>query len=146
MRFFLMWCWCIAALTAADTYVTRSGSGFQYAGNTFHPAGTNCYYLSYKSDAMIASVLDDAKAMGLSVVRVWGFMDCGNGDPGATPAVLPLGNKDGVYFQYWNTATNTLTINDGPDGLQRLDKVIAMADARGLKVTVVLVYRCADCG
>ena len=82
--------------------------------------------------------------MGIRVVRVWGFLDCGNGNPGN--GVLPTGHKDGVYFQYKDTATGTVTINDDADGLGRLDYVIDKAAQLGLKVTVSFANNWGDFG
>ncbi len=136
--------WC--GLTAADTFVTRSGTSFQRNGNSFHAAGANCYYVTYKSHAMVDAVLTDAVNMGLRVVRVWGFLDCGTGDPMASTPVLPTGEKDGVYFQYKDSNTNTVQINDGPDGLQRLDYVMAKAAQLGLTVEISLTNNWTDFG
>ena len=143
MRFLLLWC-AVMAAWAADDYVMSSGTGFMLNGQPYHAAGTNCYYLTYKSPAMVDAALADAQAMGLRVVRVWGFLDCGTGNP--SNGVLPTGNKDGVYFQYKDTASGAVRINDGADGLARLDYVIDKAAQLGLKVTVSLVNNWGDFG
>ena len=143
MRFLFVWCVAMAAW-AADGYVASSGTGFVLNGQPYHASGTNCYYLTYKSPGMVDAALADAQAMGLRVVRVWGFLDCGNGNP--ANGVLPTGNKDGVYFQYKDTATGTVKINDGADGLARLDYVIDKAAQLGLKVTVSLTNNWGDFG
>ena len=143
MRFLVVWC-AVMAAWAADGYVASSGTGFVLNGQPYHAAGTNCYYLTYKSPAMVDAALADAQAMGLRVVRVWGFLDCGNGNPAS--GVLPTGHKDGVYFQYKDTASGTVKINDGADGLARLDYVIDKAAQLGLKVTVSLANNWSDFG
>lgn len=48
---------------------------FVVDGKAFRFGGTNCYYLHQQSHYMIDSVLDDAAAMGLPVVRAWAFAD-----------------------------------------------------------------------
>ncbi|MGI8880069.1 MAG: glycoside hydrolase 5 family protein [Jatrophihabitans sp.] len=48
---------------------------FSAAGKAFRFGGTNCYYLHQQSHYMIDSVLDDAAAMALTVVRAWAFAD-----------------------------------------------------------------------
>ena len=144
MRFLIIFYCTMVATWAADGFVASSGTGFVLNGQPYHAAGTNCYYLTYKSPAMVDAALADAQAMGLRVVRVWGFLDCGNGNPGM--GVLPTGNKDGVYFQYKDTVTGTVRINDGADGLARLDYVIDKAAQLGLKVTVALVNNWGDFG
>jgi hypothetical protein len=57
-----------------------------------------------------------------------------------------LERKDGVYFQYWNTATGAPAFNDGADGLERLDYVIAKAHDLGLTVAISLVNNWGDFG
>ena len=52
LRFLFVW-WVAMAAWAADGYVTSSGSGFVLNGQSYHAAGTNCYYLTYKSPAMV---------------------------------------------------------------------------------------------
>lgn len=146
MRVLLAWFLLATAMSAAEGFVTRSAMEFMRDGNSFHAAGANCYYLTYKSPAMVDAALNDAKALGLRVVRVWGFLDCGTGDPGAATPVLPVGHKDGVYFQYWDATAGEVRINDGVDGLQRLDYVIAKAGELGLTVAVSLVNNWGDFG
>jgi len=49
------------------------------------------------------------------------------------------GDKQGVYFQYWDPVKKAPAYNDGPNGLERLDYVLAKAAELELKVIVVLV-------
>ncbi|HEV8548898.1 MAG TPA: cellulase family glycosylhydrolase, partial [Polyangiaceae bacterium] len=49
------------------------------------------------------------------------------------------GDKEGVYFQYWDPATKAPAFNDGESGLERLDYVLAKAAELELKLIVVLV-------
>jgi mannan endo-1,4-beta-mannosidase len=59
---------------------------------------------------------------------------------GSVPNVDPGGgDKEGVYFQYWDSAKNAPAYNDGANGLERLDYVLAKANDLGLKIIVVLV-------
>jgi mannan endo-1,4-beta-mannosidase len=48
---------------------------FQLNGKPWHWGGTNCYYLHAQSHYMIDSMLNDAKAMSMQVVRAWAFFD-----------------------------------------------------------------------
>ena len=61
-------------------WVTVSGKHFQRDGGDYYYAGTNCYYLMvYAADpgyrVYVDEVLEEAKAMGLGVVRTWAFND-----------------------------------------------------------------------
>jgi mannan endo-1,4-beta-mannosidase len=106
---------------------------FELEGKPFCFAGMNNYYLTYKSKKMVDDVLDSAKKMGLSVIRVWGFLDRGSLD-GSIESVDGDGTKDNVWFQSWDSKTNKAIYNDGPDGLERLDYVMHAARERGLKI------------
>ncbi len=118
---------------------------FIHEGKPFCFTGTNNYYLSYKSPDMAHDVLAQAQSMGLNVVRTWAFGDRGSLD-GFVPSVDGNGTKEGVYFQYWDTTTGEPAYNDGPDGLERLDRVLAEASALGLKVILVLTDNWKDFG
>jgi uncharacterized protein (TIGR03437 family) len=115
-----------------------SGAHFTLNDQPFYFAGANNYYLIYKSEFMINSVLDMALAMGLKVVRSWASVDRGSLD-GSVPDVDPPGAKEGVYFHYWDPSRGAPAFNDGPDGLQRLDLVVHAAGQRGLKLILPLV-------
>jgi mannan endo-1,4-beta-mannosidase len=56
-------------------FVTAGRGGLRAAGKPFRFGGTNCYYLHQQSHYMIDSLLNDAAAMGLPVVRAWAFAD-----------------------------------------------------------------------
>jgi mannan endo-1,4-beta-mannosidase len=49
------------------SFVTVSDGSFSDDGQPFHFAGTNNYYLAYKSNTMIDDALQDASSMGLKV-------------------------------------------------------------------------------
>lgn len=109
---------CCAAATAPAGFVTVSGDKFVDGAREFHFAGTNNYYLIYKSNAMIDDVLSDAAAMGLKVVRAWGFI---NGQP-----------KDGKVTQ------PSLGVYD-PSGFERLDYAVWRAKQAGLRLLIPFV-------
>ncbi|MET0411306.1 MAG: cellulase family glycosylhydrolase [Polyangiaceae bacterium] len=114
-------------------------------GKPFCFAGTNNYYLNFKSQEMVDDVLEQSRAMGLQVVRTWGFIDRGSLD-GSVPSVDGEGHKDQVYFQYWDSRANAPAYNDGADGLVRLDYLLAKARAEGLRVLLVLTNNWKDFG
>jgi mannan endo-1,4-beta-mannosidase len=123
-------------------FVKRSGPDLRLHGKLFRFAGTNNYYLMYKSRFMVDDVLERAADAGFTVVRTWGFLDIGNQDGSNSIR----GKSDGVYFHYWDQAAGAPAFNDGPDGLQHLDYVIARAGELGLKLVIPLVNNWDDFG
>jgi len=76
------------------------------------------------TDEDMDKTFHDISTAGFQVVRTWAFNDV---------AQIPA---SGTYFQIVE-GCNT-TINYGPDGLQRLDRVVATADRYGLKLLLTL--------
>lgn len=98
-------------------FVDTCGSDFTLGNKTFYFGGTNNYYLHYKSHFMIDDVLQNAVAMGLGVVRLWGFLD-GQASDGFVMQPQP-----GVYPE---------------DGYERFDYTVWKASQLGLKLVVTL--------
>ncbi|MGN1114749.1 MAG: X2-like carbohydrate binding domain-containing protein [Oscillospiraceae bacterium] len=129
-------------------YVYTKGNQFMLDNNTYYYGGTNCYYLIYKSNKEVTNVLDNAKANGLNVIRTWGHLDVGkktdeistdNGAPvfeGNNDYNGGVASKDGVYFQYWDDDKKAPVVNEGENGIQKLDYVISEAEKRDLKLIV----------
>ena len=128
---------------------TNPPPAFEYQGKPFCYAGANNYYLAYKPRPMVDDVLTSAKALGFPVMRMWGFIDIGSLDGSVKsidPHSDPDGKKDGAYFQYWDSKLRRPVVNEGPDGLQRLDYAIAKAGELGIKVILVLTNNWYDFG
>ncbi|MEO8051937.1 MAG: cellulase family glycosylhydrolase [Acidobacteriota bacterium] len=104
--------------------------------------GANNYYLAFATPAMRGAVIAAAAQMGLNVLRVPVFLDCGPADPGT----IPEGAWRGVYFQYWNIETNYPEVNPGENGLERLDHLIADAEHAGIQLILPLVNHWPDFG
>ncbi|MEY2934504.1 MAG: hypothetical protein RL033_5253 [Pseudomonadota bacterium] len=120
--------------------VTRNGDQLELGGNEFHFVGSNNYYLMYGSQPMVDDVLGAAARAGFNTMRTWGFLDIGT--PGGTDSIR--GPSRDVYFQYWDGTRPAY--NDGPDGLERLDYVIARAAELGLRLVIPLVNNWNDFG
>jgi len=122
---------------------------FVLNGKPFCFAGTNNYYFTYKSKAMVDDVMAHAESMGLNVIRMHGFIDMGSLDD-SVPSVdrwgSEVGTKDGRYFQYWDKTTNAVAWNEGPNGLQQLDYAIHAARQHGLKVLIDLTNNWREFG
>jgi len=108
-------------------------------------AGSNNYYLIWKSEEMIDSVFQNSKNMGLTVFRQWGHLDAGSMD-GKVPHLKDDGTKEGVYFQYWDSEAGKPAYNEGPDGLPRLDFLIKKAAEYDIKLVLTLTNNWADFG
>lgn len=110
-------------------FVQRSGASLTLDGRPFRFAGTNNYYLMYKSQFMVDDVLNTASANGFNVIRTWGWLES---------------NQEGVNFQYWNGSAPAY--NDGATGLQHLDYVIAKAGQLGEKLVIPFTGNWSDFG
>ncbi|WP_327003835.1 cellulase family glycosylhydrolase [Dactylosporangium sp. NBC_01737] len=115
-----------------DGFVVRHGDDLTLNGKDFRFAGSNNYYLMYRSPAMVDDVFADAAGAGFTVLRTWGFLDIGAQDD--TGSVHH--KENGVYFQYWDGTGPAY--NDGADGLQHLDQVIKSARDKGIRLVIPL--------
>ena len=103
-------------------FVTRHGDDLKLDGKPFRFAGTNNYYLMYKSPLMVDDVFADARSAGFTVLRTWGFLDIGNQD----------GSELGARARPTASTSSTGTATRRPTttartGLQKLDYVLASA-------------------
>ena len=115
--------------------MTRRESKLELGGKPFEFAGTNNYYLGCMSPARADSVLDDAQSARFDVMRTWGFQDFQ--DPDGSGSVQS--SFEGVWCQAWDAAAGHPVINDGANGLRKLDFVIAAAAARNIKSIISFV-------
>ena len=133
------------AATHPEGFVYADGSKFMCDGSPYYYGGTNCYYLTYKSKSEVKNVFDDASKMGLKVIRIWGNLDVGKKtgeiDSQSGHEVFEgnndgTGEKDGVYFQYWDDKAGKPVVNEGEDGLRRLDYIIKQAEEHNMKLVI----------
>jgi mannan endo-1,4-beta-mannosidase len=113
-------------------------ANFSAGGKPFCFAGSSNYYAIFKPKPMVDDVFEAARALDLKVMRVWGMLDRGALD-GSVPNADADGQKDGVYFQYWDPALKRPAYNDGASGLEHLDYVLAAAAKNDIKLIVVLL-------
>jgi len=116
-----------------NLFVKRAGPELRLKGKIYRFAGSNNYYLMYKSHFMVDDVLQAAKDSNFRVLRMWGSLEIGNQDGSNSIQ----GKADGTYFSYWDGTAPAY--NDGPDGLQRLDYVLYKAGQLGIRVVIPLV-------
>lgn len=134
----------VAAESDRMGFVTADGTQFKMDGSTFYYAGTNNYYLNFKPKYEVDKVIEDAAAMGLKVIRTWGHLDVGtmtdelakDGSPVFTDSVDDGGSKEGIYYQYFDADLNQPVVNEGEDGLQKLDYAIYKAEQEGIKLFI----------
>ena len=112
-------------------FVKTSGTNFEIDGPT-PVSGTNCYFLAYCSDVSRRAALLQAKSQGANVIRCWAFL------------AVDHFSADQVAFQYVNQAE--LIVNDGPNGLERLDALILAAEELDIRLILPLVNHWDDFG
>jgi mannan endo-1,4-beta-mannosidase len=136
---------CVRASPPAAAPGAPESPGFELEGRPFCFVGSSNYYPIYKSESQVRDLFASAQSLGFKVMRVWGMLDRGSLD-GSVPNVDGSGEKDGVYFQYWDPALGRPAFNDGASGLQRLDRVLAAAAAHDVKLIVVLTNNWREFG
>ncbi len=141
---FSIGCVSAPAKTAFDVG-KNPATNFELDGAPFCFVGANNYYLAYKPRPMVDDVLEAARAIGVKVVRIWGFIDRGSLD-GSVRSIDGDGTKQGFYFQAWDPVEQHAIFNDGANGLQGLDYALAKADQLGLKVVLVLTNSWSEFG
>lgn len=107
-----------------STFVTANNGQFFLGDRTFYHFGTNAYYLPSYNDANIELTFNTMAANGITVVRTWAFNDVSK-----APQGVP-------FFQVLSNGQQT--INEGADGLQRLDKVVQAAANAGIRLVLTL--------
>jgi len=108
-------------------FVTTRGTQFELDGKPFAFVGANSYWLPLlTSQSDVEATFQSMKQAGVKVLRTWGFNAINGSElAGALESGL-------TYYQVWNSSNWIL--NDGPQGLQRLDSVIKTAEKYDIKV------------
>jgi mannan endo-1,4-beta-mannosidase len=107
-----------------DGFVTVEGGRFSLDNSLYRFYGTNAYWLQMSTNDDIDLTFHEIATAGFRVVRTWAFNDVSSKPP------------SGTYFQILENGQ--ATINTGPDGLQRLDQVVAAASKYGIKLLLTL--------
>lgn len=115
-------------------FPTTDGLQFVIDGKAGYFAGSNSYWIGFlTNNDDVDLVLDHMDEAGLRILRVWGFNDHNT-----------IPSPGTVYYQLLKDGT--ATINTGADGLQRLDYVVAAAEARNVKLIINFVNNWSDYG
>ncbi|KAF5375179.1 hypothetical protein D9758_000203 [Tetrapyrgos nigripes] len=119
----------VAASRTPPGFVTTQGTSFELDGKPFAFVGANSYWLPLlTSKEDVRATFREMQAAGIRVLRTWGF-NAINGSELAGALETDL-----TYYQVWNSSEWVL--NDGPQGLERLDFVIQAAAEFDIKVIV----------
>lgn len=127
----------------ATSFVKISGTNFTVDDRQFFVVGANNHYLTYSSRYEVTRVLDDAVAMGANVIRIFlqpviGSLDGSsatiwNWKAGGDASDLAV---KGTYLLYWDPRAGGMAINDGANGMQKVDFVIDEASKRHLRLII----------
>jgi len=109
----------------ANQFVKTSGTQFTFNGSPLGFVGTNAYWLSaLNSEDDVDFTLGNMTNAGITVVRTWAFND------------VPTIPENGTWFQL--IANGSTTINNGTNGLQKLDTVVRLAEKHGIFLQLAL--------
>jgi mannan endo-1,4-beta-mannosidase len=140
-----------ATVSAADdvsatSFVKTSETGFTVGARPFFVAGVNNHYLTFGSQDEVIRVLDDAMAIGANVVRT--FLQPVIGSLDGSIATIwdwrsegdasDLAVKD-TYLLYWDPRASGMAVNDGANGMQKVDFLIAEAGKRRLRLIIAFL-------
>jgi mannan endo-1,4-beta-mannosidase len=109
-------------------FVRAHGNRFELDGRPYPVNGGNCYYAAHGSDAAVQAVFALAGEFGFNVLRAPAFLDVPE----------PRG------WAWFQSAPGTY--NDGPTGLELLDRTIQMAESCGIRLILPLVNNWDDFG
>ncbi|KAI5114986.1 hypothetical protein M0805_002266, partial [Coniferiporia weirii] len=112
-------------------FVTTNGKKFELDGKPFAQSfvGANSYWLPLLTTSDdVERTFQGMKEQGIKVVRTWGFNAINGSElAGAIESGL-------TYYQLWNSSQWVL--NDGPQGLQRLDNVVKTAAKYDIRLII----------
>ncbi|MFC0242575.1 glycoside hydrolase 5 family protein [Rhodopseudomonas telluris] len=131
---------------ASTNFVKTSGTAFMLDGRPFYVTGVNNHYLTFGSRREVLSVLDDAVALGANVVRTFlqpviGSLDGSRATIWAWRSSSDASNLGvgGTYLLYWDHVAGAMAINDGPDGMAKVDFLLAESAKRNLKLIIAFL-------
>ncbi|PCH33786.1 hypothetical protein WOLCODRAFT_177565 [Wolfiporia cocos MD-104 SS10] len=117
----------LAKRAVPSGFVTTNGTHFQLDGEPFYFVGTNSFWLPLLiTESDVDTTFQTMAGMGVKVLRTWGFN-------AINASEIPYALESGLtYYQVWNNSEWTL--NEGPQGLQRLDYVIETAAKYDIRI------------
>jgi mannan endo-1,4-beta-mannosidase len=135
-----------ANVSNVKAFVQASGTNFVLNGKPYFVAGVNNHYLTFGSNQEVTRVLDDAVSLGANVVRTFLQPVIGSVD-GTVPTIWNWKKEsetsdlgvNGTYLLYWDSIDGKMAINEGVDGMQKVDFLIAEARKRNLKLIIAFL-------
>jgi mannan endo-1,4-beta-mannosidase len=136
------------AAEPSTSFVRATGTSFTVDGKPLFVKGVNNHYLPYGTETEVTEVWDDAVALGANVVRTFLQPVIGSPDDDdnrtsvwkwRNPVQTSDLNVHGNYLLYWDYKKKEMGINEGPNGIQKVDFIIAEAKKRNLKVIIALL-------
>lgn len=132
---------------APSGFVRAEGDHFLLDGRRYPVVGVNNHYLTYGSPGEVVRVLDDAVAMGANVVRTFVQPVIGSLDGVTVPTIWRWKSRadssdlgvHGAYMFYWDVKRNGMGINEGENGLRKLDFLVAEARKRNLRLIIAFL-------
>jgi|GEM_PF-970107 len=129
--------------TPGSGFVGRSGTNFTLNGQPYYVGGTNTHYLAWASQFEIDSLLADAVAMKVNVIRTFTSVVIGSLDGTTKPTLWQFNNPNvnsndlnvhGRYYLYWGTSPAGQAYNDTANGIQVMDYLLYKAGQSGLRI------------
>jgi mannan endo-1,4-beta-mannosidase len=115
-----------------DLFIRRDGTKLYEGDRQYRIAGSNIYYLGYLEEPTLEATLDLAESIHSNVIRLWAYCERTEGH--------------NVYFQEWSPAHGLPIPNGSWNGLERLDRAVASAARRGMRVILTLANNWKDFG
>ena len=113
-------------------FVKTDETFFVLNGSPLPVVGINCYFLASCSDDAREATLQAIKPTGANVIRSMAFLNSAERPP------------SGPIFQFGSNGA--IVVNEGPDGLGRLDSLVHLAEQYGYRLILPLVNYWDDLG
>ena len=125
-----------------EAFVRAEGADLVLGGEPFAYAGANAYTLMLEAPPSVDLYMRTAAEENFTALRAWAFLDIGTEDGEGSVEI----STSGIYFQYWDPVAGAPAFNDGPNGLERLDYVLASANEHNIKLVLPFVNNWTNFG
>ncbi len=123
-------------------FVKTAGTSFTIDDKPFFVTGANDFYLPFASKSETLRTFDDLAALRANVLRVFLHPVIGSLD-GSVPTTWDrkstTPDTHDTYMLYWDNKTKRMAINDGPNGMQKVDFIVAEAKKRNIRLIITFL-------